>query len=307
MRHIDATAIDVHAHYFPSTYLRAYEAQGDVVIPNWQAATLARQSLRERYELMERAGVGTEILSLALAQPYNEDRRTALRLAELGNAILAETCRESGGKDRALCVLPLPDVDASLEMLAACLDEMGFVGVSLGCSVLGRDLDDCAFAPLYEELDARGAAVVLHPVMRPCCRSVGELGLSRTLGGVLEDTIAAVRLVVGGVVSRYKNIKFVIPHLGGSVPYISGRFMHMDPSIVGAFRTLYFDTASPHAAALRCMIETFSAERLMFGTDIPYLSEGEYTERREMIRCLETGDGKNERIRCGTALQVFAV
>jgi aminocarboxymuconate-semialdehyde decarboxylase len=189
-----------------------------------------------------------------------------------------------------------------LAELERCLDEPGVVGVTIGCSVLDRQLDDPEFAPLWAELDRRRAVVFLHPVMRADQPGLDRHDLDRHLGALFEDTVAAVRLVKGGVVSRYPGIRFVVAHLGGTLPFVWTR---VGGELEEGYGRLWFDTASSHADALRCACSTPGPERLVFGTDYPYLTEAELGRRPQLIDRL----GLPEHVRAGvlgaTAMELF--
>jgi aminocarboxymuconate-semialdehyde decarboxylase len=164
-----------------------------------------------------------------------------------------------------------------------CLDELGMVGVNLGCSVAGRPLDDPAFEPLFAELNRRSAVVFLHPQGMGCGPLLDDFGLNFTLGAPFEDTIAALRLVLAGVISRYPEIRVIVPHLGGTLPFLR---MRLDGSLRGRteykpseqLKRLWYDTVNENIASLHCAREAFGADRLLLGTDFPHV-HGDRFER----------------------------
>jgi aminocarboxymuconate-semialdehyde decarboxylase len=101
----------------------------------------------------------------------------------------------------------------------------------------------------------------------------GALHLS--LGRVVEVSVAAMRLVLSGVMERHPKLKIVMSHTGGALPYQSGR---MDKNTQKAklpkpastyLKRMYTDTVSPHSAGMKFAIEYYGIDNVMYGTDYP--------------------------------------
>ena len=101
----------------------------------------------------------------------------------------------------------------------------------------------------------------------------GSLHLS--LGRVIEVSVAAMRLVLSGMMERHPKLKVVMSHTGGALPYQSGR---MDKNTPKAklpkpastyLKRMYTDTVSPHAAGMKFAIEYYGIDHVMYGTDYP--------------------------------------
>jgi 6-methylsalicylate decarboxylase len=179
--------------------------------------------------------------------------------------------------------LPLPHVDAALRELDRALGLPGVVGLGLGASVLGKPLDDPAFDPFFEELDRRGTVTFVHPLGAGGGPNSADFGLTWMLGSRFEDTIAMARLILSGLTLRYPNIRFIIPHLGGTMPLFLQRMDNVAerqgwherhgssvmPSDLA--RRFWFDTVNEQPSALRCACEAFGVERMLLGTDWPML------------------------------------
>ncbi|WP_426247420.1 amidohydrolase family protein [Nocardioides sp. LHG3406-4] len=303
--------IDVHSHLFPAGLMDSIEKAGGR-LPQLSAAPQQSVSLDERFELMEAYGVDIGLLSVGVLQPYHADVGTAVALAHQANDTYLQTSVESNGRLRTWAVLPLPHVDAALAELDRIGDEEYCVGVTLGTSVLEHDLDDARFAPVYEALDARGSTVFIHPSMAFAGFGENDLGMQRSIGGMVEDTIAGIRLLLSGVVVRYPRINFIVPHLGGTLPFIYGRVSrHIqmaeqkwladgltteDAPHTGLNR-LWWDTAVRHVPALTCAVETLGPDRLLFGTDYPYTkTREEFASRLVHIRDLPINVEQHEAI-----------
>jgi 6-methylsalicylate decarboxylase len=274
--------IDVHAHYLPGDYTSCLDRLGH---PDAGPA-IARMpggaaTLDDQIADLDAVGVDRQILSVGPLQPQLPDAAGATQAARLANDLYAAACREHGDRFSAFAALPLPHVDAALAEAARALDTLGMVGVTLGCSIAGRPLDDPAFTPLFAELDRRATVLFLHPVGACPDPLMADFGLAWMLGATVEDSVAALRLVFSGLTTRYPRLQIIVPHLGGTLPFLLRR---LDDSVnghgaparayeglpSGNLRRLWYDTANGHPAALRCACESFGADRLMLGTDYPY-------------------------------------
>lgn len=293
--------IDVHSHLFPPGLMDSIAASGGR-LPQLSAAPQQSMSLDERFELMADAGVDVGLLSVGVLQPYHHHVATAVSLAHEANDTYLQVSADSGGRLMTWAVLPLPHVEAALAELERVGDDPHCVGVTFGTSVLDLDLDDNALTPVYEALDERGTTVFIHPSMAFDGFGENDLGMQRSIGGMFEDTIAGIRLLLSGTAVRYPRINFIVPHLGGTLPFIYGRIRrHLqqaeqrwaaegltsaDAPYQGLSR-LWWDTATRHVPALTCAVETVGADRLVFGTDYPYTkTRDEFLSRLAHIRAL---------------------
>jgi len=276
--------IDVHAHYFPQEYVDCIARLVDpAVAPTTARAPGAAIDLEERLALMDSAGIDLQVLSASLLHPNAPDEGDARAAARLGNDLYADVCRRYPDRFAAFGAVPLPHVDAAIEEVGRCLDTLGFLGVATGCSVAGRPLDDPAFEPFWAELDRRGAILFLHPLFIGFGDELKAYGMQTMIGALFEDSVAAVRLVVSGITTRYPRLRVIVPHLGGTLPFMiarvagyiegarrRGELPAVDVPPRESFRRLWYDTCNHEPAALRCACEVFGADRLLLGTDFPY-------------------------------------
>lgn len=265
--------IDVHAHYYPIRYL---ERIGRPELPPPSAA-LGSQQIGERLALLDRAGIDTQVLSISQAQPYLSEPGAAAQAAAMVNDIYVDLCEAHPGRFLAFAALPLPHVEQSLAEIARTASSSSVVGVTIGCSVAGRHLDDPVFEPVFAELGRRGACVFLHPVGLEDDPLLAGRNLAWLVGAPFEDTVAALRLIMSGVTARHPGIRFIVPHLGGVVSVLMARLRRLDSCDVAAgLRSMYADTVSAQPDAFGCACRTFGADHLLFGTDYPYCNEAEF-------------------------------
>ena len=287
--------VDVHAHYYPPAYLERIDRPG-LLAPG--SAPLSGQSVEERLELMDRVGIDVQILSVAQAQPYLPMAGDAADAATFGNDLYIELCRQHGGRFFTFAALPMPHVQETLDEIDRIWSDPHVVGVTMGCSIADKHVDDPMFEPIFVELNRRRARVFLHP-RGECCVVDGEdYHLNWLVGAPFEDTIAALRLALSGVADRHADITFIVPHLGGPLPFLLGRIRGMTRGFgEDALRRMYFDTVSDSVDALRCACETLGSDRLLFGTDYPYGDEPRLEHRLSYLDEVGLDAAEVDRIR----------
>src|SRR4051812_1369115 len=216
--------IDIHGHYFPIDYLDYLAAYGSPELGRGaRLAPGAGLSIAQRLELLDEVGIDLQVLSTASSMPYLADESHAVTAARLANDRYAALCQQYPARCAAFGTVPLPHVDAALAEVGRCLDDLDMLGITLGCSVAGRQLDDPAFAPFFAELDRRATVLFLHPQGVGCGPGTGDFGMAWLIGAPVEDTAVALRLIMAGMLDRYPRLKIVVPHLGGVLPFVAQR------------------------------------------------------------------------------------
>jgi aminocarboxymuconate-semialdehyde decarboxylase len=260
--------IDVHGHYLPADYVDFLaRVRGEGV--RQDPAIRLQGTLDERVGLLDEAGVDLQVLSLGSNVPYLDTQADAVEAARLANDAYAGIARQYAGRLAAFGSVPLPHVDAAIAEASRCLDELNMLGITLGCSAGERTLDEPAFAPFWSELNRRQTVVFLHPIFRATDPHIRDYELARMAGACFEDTLAALRLVLSGLTERNPALRIIVPHFGGTLPVIYPRIARRGKAEL--LRGLYYDTANGYGPALRCACEALGVDRLMLGTDFPYI------------------------------------
>ncbi len=277
--------IDVHAHYYPSAYM---ELIGRSDVPSLLAAPLAQQGIGERLALMDSLGVDRQILSVSQAQPYLERRSDAATAARMANDLYDELCQRHPGRFSVFAALPLPHVDEALAEIERVSRRSTVVGFTIGCSVNGLQVDSGQLDPIYDALDALGTVLFLHPVGQTDVAFLKDHNLAWSVGATFEDTTAALRLVYADVPRRFPRMRVIVPHLGGTLPFLIDRLTRKGgAATIEGLRSFYYDTVSGSLDALNCTRHAFGTDRLLFGTDYPFC------DAREFERHLTYLDGAN--------------
>jgi predicted TIM-barrel fold metal-dependent hydrolase len=269
--------IDVHAHYLPPL-AAALLAELAPVRPHVRIhLPVQAPSWEDRLSHMAAARVGRQILSVPGGY-YLDNAADTARIALLINDGFAEVCQKDPARFSFWASLPLPYIDHALAEIERAFDQ-GAVGVMMGTFIRGESIAQNAFKPLYAELDRRKAAVFLHPVQNALgSRHVSDWDLTVCCGASMEDSVAALHLIAAEIPSRFPNIRFIVPHLGGILPMLLQRLDGQMPRSVTAespsavARRFYYDTVGwGSKAGLRACVEAFGASQVVPGSDYPIL------------------------------------
>jgi aminocarboxymuconate-semialdehyde decarboxylase len=288
--------IDAFAHILPGGYLARLERH--------LASTISAAQLRyyqegvfhfdpvitdldARRRQMEAFGDYAQVLVLAVPPLEEVDPpRAAAELAQRANDEMADLVGRFPERFVGFAAaLPLSDVDAALAEIDRACDELGALGVQLFTNVRGAPLDHPRFDPILAKVEALGRTIWLHPTRSatwadyPTERE-SDFGIWWSLGWPYETAAALSRLVYSGQMERHPGLRVVAHHGGGMVPHFSAR-LAMGPGYrqtkdslplppLDYFRRFYADTAlfgAPHA--VRCVLDFFGPEHVLFGTDTP--------------------------------------
>jgi 6-methylsalicylate decarboxylase len=267
--------IDTHHHAIPTDYrnlLRkaGIDEAGGRALPDW--------SPEGSLETMSELGVGTAILSVsAPGTTFLPIPADAAALARDVNDYLATIVAAQPDRFGFFATVPMPHVDESAAEVVRSLDELHADGVVLLANASGVYLGQDGQDDLFAALDARSAVAFIHPADLPGPPVDGVLPF--TTDFLLDTTRAAYLLVRNGICRQYPNIRFILSHAGGFVPYASHR---MAIGILGDtgrslldtlddFAGFYFDTAlSSSAAALPSLLAFAKPGHITFGSDWPF-------------------------------------
>jgi aminocarboxymuconate-semialdehyde decarboxylase len=185
------------------------------------------------------------------------------------------------------------------------------VGIAVATSMLGRSVADEDFDPLFAALDQRSAVLFIHPAGDAIgSELVQRLGLGWVIGAPIEATVAVTHLVASGIPTRYPRVRIVVSHLGGATPMLVRRLDNQFPHAVPdapeppsvALRRLWFDTVSHgHTPALAAAAMSVGADRLVLGSDFPYVRGERYAEAVSYVEQAGLEPEAEEAILGGTA------
>jgi predicted TIM-barrel fold metal-dependent hydrolase len=320
--------VDAYSHVCPERLLDAISERH----PSAEVAALRKNSYlfdgERRLRYMDRIGVDQQVLVLVRPPMWLGMPRPVVHdLTRIANESIADMAGTWPDRFIPVGVLPVID-DEMMAEFGRLVTELGMAGVLIFSNVEGLPLDDASMWPLYQEAAGANVPIWIHPQHGHSYPWLKKDLLDRLFGWPFETTLAMARLVFGGVLQRYPDLKFVTHHLGGMIPYYASRADAMsqeiaryrDASLTEAseplrglpsefFRKFYNDSmVNGSAAAMTCGLDFFGPGRVMYGTDFPmgpHDGEDWPVEVLEMIRSLSLPPDALEQVLEGTLRRVI--
>lgn len=297
------TKLDAFCHIMPRPYYdRFFELDASTHAANLRKRVSNIPSLVDmdvRFAQMDEFGDYRQIINIA-APPVEDLGSLAIskEMSRIGNESMAELVQKHPDRFAGFtAVVPLDDPDAAVRELDYAVDELGALGAQIYTHVHGGAMDAKEFDPFYERIAAKGKLLQVHP-----CRSSAwadypteersKFEIWWTFGWEYDLSAFMARIVFSGVLERNPDLKMLIHHGGSMVPHFSGRVgpgldqlgartpesqkedVHGYPLTrphLDYFKMMYADTAMFGAAhALRCSIDFYGVEHVLFASDSPY-------------------------------------
>ena len=323
------TIVDIYCHIFPDKFFqemnRIAPKLGNIGARLRGVTKLF--DLDERFREMDRFGDYREIISLP--NPPIEDFATGdvgMSLARIGNDAMAELCAQHPKRfPTFVAAVSMTDVEGSVAEARRACTELGAGGIQIFTNVAGKPLDDPSFEPIFKTMAELDRPIWLHPARTAAMTDYPAEAKSRyemwwCFGWPYDTSVAMVRLVFSGLFDRYPGLKIITHHLGGMIPYYDGRigpglqvlgsrtldedYSKVLPSLkrphLDYLHDFYGDTAlfGGGIHAVRCGLEFFGAEHVVFATDTPL---GPIAPTIEVIRRLDISENDRYKIYCGNA------
>ncbi|HVA25938.1 MAG TPA: amidohydrolase family protein [Chloroflexota bacterium] len=208
-------------------------------------------------------------------------------------------------------------VERSIAEVDRCIKQLGFKGIQLFSNINSRVLDSAELLPVYRHVADLGVPLNMHPGIPLNQVGVDRSSLMVPLGFLFDTALNTLRLIESGIWDQAPDLKLIVPHIGGILPYLKGRiesyghrtlqFHDMTPldQPVGAYLDkLYVDTVCYHPEALDYCFRLLGPERILYGTDHPF---GDYTVAADIVEQLDCPPADKERIYEGNARALLSL
>ena len=291
--------IDIHNHFFPRRWPDLAARYGtsdwpwikhtepdkaDVMIGDrvFRHIYSACWDPQKRLEEMDRDGIEMQVLSATpVLFAYDRPVGHALDCAQLFNDAALELCCQGKGRLKALCQVPLQDVDAACKELSRCM-RAGHLGVQIGNHVGEKNLDDPGIVTFLHHCAEEDAAVLVHPWDMFGQSRMPKYMMPWTVGMPAETQLGIVAMILSGGFDKLpRNLRICFAHGGGSFAFLLGRLQNAwehHPVARGScefapkeyLNRFYVDSVVFDSRALKYLVETMGAEKIMLGSDYPF-------------------------------------
>jgi aminocarboxymuconate-semialdehyde decarboxylase len=267
---------------------RDHGGDGERVIGNGLVTTFTSDKVRytpeQRLQDMDAQKIDVQVVSIHTPFfGYHLDTAQGKALAREVNEEIAAMTRQWPTRFAGLATLPMQDVKAAIEALEHAVTKLGLKGAELDTEVNGAQWDEPKFLPFFKAAEQMGAVLFFHPQpQNNFLRSrITRYGLVNSVGVILDDAIVTAILICGGVLEACPDLRVCIAHGGGPACYAMGRLdrgwqrlpeKQRTPRPPSAYeKRLYYDTVTGSEEALRFLLDRVDAERVVLGSDWPFV------------------------------------
>lgn len=325
--------IDIHTHSFcPPVEALLRDQLSPLMIPyrrdmsGESAETDVKQgrllqepfnTVERRFVDMRRMGVDMQIIAPAPGQQHYWAGPLVTEISRMQNDHIARLVAEAPRAFAGLGTLPMPDLEASVAEATRAVEELGLRGFQIDTHVNELELSDRSLDPLWKRLAQLGVPLFVHPLGFSHGQRLGSFFMVNTVGQPLEESIAFQHFVFGGVLDRHPELRVLICHGGGYMPFYIGRLDHAwahrpelrrllaDPPS-SYLKRLYFDTCVYRPDLIEYLVRLAGAERVLLGSDYPF-DMGDSDPLGSLNACTALSTEQREMIAAGNAETLFRI
>jgi aminocarboxymuconate-semialdehyde decarboxylase len=322
--------LDLHTHYYPKVYfdrIRELPSEfsfdqspsGQTIIKyrgaRFFGVTPPMTNVAQRLEDMDRVGIDVEVISLSTPNVFFTDAQHQPEIARMVNDAYAELIAQHPTRFKGFASIPMDAPDAALAELHRAIDELKLNGVILLSNIGGKPLTSPEFRPFFAEANRMKLCILLHPMLPSNTEPFREYVLGPIIGFMFDTTLAVARLCFDGMLREFPDIRWIVGHLGGAVPYLMERMdngwrdfpecrAQIDelPSVY--LKRLYYDTVNFNPHMLNMVREMIGSDHMVMGSDYPHLL-GSIDRAVSSIESLDIPADEKQRIFEGTALSIL--
>jgi 6-methylsalicylate decarboxylase len=283
--------IDVHFHLI-AQFFRDAVRDANIMLPTqaypeWSPALAL--------DLMDKHEIATAITSTVWPGAGFLPGEKAANFARRCNDYAADLIARHPDRFGAFGLLPMHDMDAAIAEARYCLETLRFEGIGLFASYGERFLGDPSFDPLMNYLNDAKAVAHVHPSLHPSSRSLKLQWPGWLIEYVFDTTRAAVNLIFSGARARYPEIRFILAHAGGTLPYLALR-LELAPlieeslqsmpreAIVAGLKSFWYDTAlASGPQSMGALSRVTATEHVLFGSDWPFCDDRVVAEEIDLM------------------------
>ena len=238
--------------------------------------------IERKIKAMDDVGIDMSILSPNIPGPCMMAPELALRGAQIVNDFIAEAIQTYPDRFAGVASLPWQNADEAIGEMDRARDELNFRAVMLFSNIGGRHVDDPEFEPIYAHAESKGLPIIIHPTFPAWGAEIKDYMMIPMLGFQIDSSFALLRIILSGLLERHPDLQILMPHAGGVLPYMIGRVdyqtrmpgrtpEHISKPPSEYLKRVYLDTCSPSVQALQYAFDFSGPERMVLGTDHPWV------------------------------------
>jgi aminocarboxymuconate-semialdehyde decarboxylase len=231
------------------------------------------------------------------------------------NNSYAELIAQHPTRFKGFASIPMDAPDAALDELHRAIGELKLNGVILLSNIGGKPLTSPKYRPFFAEANRMQLCILLHPMLPANTEPFREYVLGPIVGFMFDTTLAVARMCFDGMLREFPDIRWIVAHLGGAVPYLMERMDNgwrdfsecrakIDELPSAYLKRLYYDTVNFNPHMLNLVREMIGADRMVMGSDYPHLL-GSIERAVSSIEGLDIPEDEKRRIFEGTALAIL--
>ena len=322
--------LDLHTHFYtdkyfqtirdlPSEFSFAESSTGQTIITyrgaRFFGVTPAMTDVSKRIEDMDRVGIDVEVVSLSTPNVFFTTAEHQPAVATMINDSYAELIAAHPTRFKGFASIPMDAPDAALKELHRAIDELKLNGVVLLSNIGGKQLTSSEYREFFAEANRMKLCIFLHPMIPTNADAFREYVLGPIIGFPFDTSLAVARMCYDGMFEDFPDIRWIIGHLGGAIPYLMERMdngyrdfadcrVKIDklPSVY--LKRLNYDTVSFSPHTLLMVRNMVGADHMVMGSDYPHLL-GSIDRAVSSIEDLEIGADEKQKIFEGTALSIL--
>jgi aminocarboxymuconate-semialdehyde decarboxylase len=299
--------VDIHAHVIPPALverMRSGQAPDGITIDHSSPQPMVVHRQGYRYPLLDAFhdvparlaqmdASATDVAVLSIAPPlflYWIEADGAVTAAQTINDAITAMVAQAPHRFAGLATLPMQDPTAAAAELRRAVTELGMRGAQIGPHIEGVPLDGASMRPVLLAAADLGVPLILHPYYVGSSPGLDDFYLTNLQGNPWQTALSASRLILSGTLDEMSDLDFVLVHGGGHLPYQIGRLDHghrvrPEARMAAAapseyLRRFHYDSLTHSTASTRWLIDRVGADRVMFGTDMPFdMAGGTFTEQ----------------------------
>lgn len=322
--------LDIHTHFYTSSFFERVRASGGefsfAKSPTGQTiityngarffgVTPPMTDVSKRIEDMDRVGIDVEVVSLSTPNVFFTDGKGQAETARMMNDEYAALIAKHPTRFKGFASIPMDAPDAALAELHRAINDLKLNGVVLLSNIRGAALTDRRYRPFFEEANRMKLTIFLHPMIPVASEPFKEYVLGPIIGFPFDTTLAVAHMCYDGMFKDFPDIKWIVGHAGGAVPYLMERMdsgyrdmaeckVKIDQLPSTYLKKLYYDTVTFNPYNLNHMRDQVGSDHMLMGSDYPHLL-GSIEKAISSIQTLNIPDAEKQQILGGNALALL--